>query len=132
LGRSWAPAIALLLVGASPPQSVQHTPEAQAKLDKLLAGRVAGEPKRCLKGYVTNNPIGIDDHTMLFRDGPRLWRNELRSGYRCDDVGMNRMLVTVNKNMRLCDGDTASIVDSKDGSGVGTCVLGPFVPYTKP
>jgi hypothetical protein len=132
LNKSWALAVALVLIGASPPQPVQRTTEAQAKLDKLLAGRVAGEPERCLKGYKTNNPVGIDDRTMLFRDGPRVWRNELVSGYRCSELGLNRMLVTVNKNIQLCQGDTTYIVDSKDGTGVGTCVLGAFVPYTKP
>lgn len=130
--KTLAFAAALALVGAAPPQQVERTPEMQAKLDKLLTGRVAGESQRCLKGYVTNNPIGIDDQTMLFRDGPRLWRTELQSGYRCSELGLNRMLVTVNKNIRLCRGDTTYIVDSKDGSPVGTCVVGDFVPYTKP
>ena len=125
-------AAAVALVGASPPQGFQRTPEAQAKLDKLIEGRVAGEPRRCVKSHTTDNPIGIDDRTMMFRDGPRLWRTELLSAFRCSELGLNRMLVTVNKNIQLCRGDTTYIVDSKDGSPVATCVVGDFVPYTKP
>jgi len=132
LNKTWVLGIALTVVGAAPPQPVPRTPEAQAKLDKYLAGRVAGAPERCLKGYKTHDPIGIDDGTMLFRDGPRTWRNELTAGHRCDEFGLNRMLVTENKNIQLCSGDTTWIVDTKSGEGVGTCILGPFVPYTRP
>lgn len=132
MNRAWALGVALVLLGASPPQLVQRTAEAQAKLDKYLAGRIAGEPQRCIKGHQSNDPIGIDDSTMLFRDGPRVWRNELSQAYRCDQLGLNRMLVTENKNIQLCSGDTTWIVDTKSGEGVGTCILGPFVPYTRP
>jgi hypothetical protein len=131
VNRTLALGIALVVVGAGPPPA-GRTPEAQARLDKYLTGRVAGEPQRCIKAHSSNDPIGIDDRTMLFRDGPRLWRNELVQGYRCDQLGLNRMLVTVNKSIQLCSGDTTYIVDIKSGNGEGTCVLGPFVPYARP
>jgi hypothetical protein len=122
--------MAVLLFGAGPQQETSRTPAAQAKLDQLIAGRLAGEPVRCVKADKTRNPIGIDDHTMLFHDGPRLWRNDLEAGFRCSDLGLNKALFTVNKN-QLCRGHNVYIVDMTNGSTTGSCVLGNFVLYTK-
>ena len=130
--KSWVMASALVLIGAAPAQESPRTEKAQAKLDKLLAGRVPGETKVCLKTAATNNPIAIDDRTMLFRDGPRLWRNELQAGYQCGDLGINKALMTVDRNIQICRGDKVQIVDMKNGYTVGGCVLGDFTLYTKP
>jgi hypothetical protein len=131
LHKSWILAIALVSVGAAAPEPQVRTPEAQAKLDKLLAGRVPGETKVCLKSSATNNPIAIDDRTMLFRDGPRLWRNELQAGVGCSDLGINKALVAIDRNIQLCRGDKIQIVDLKQSTGVGVCILGDFTLYTK-
>ena len=90
-------ALALVLAGTAPAQEPIRTPQAQAKFDKLLAGRVAGETKLCLKTSAINNPIAIDDRTMLFSDGPRVWRNDLQDGFHCSDLGLNKALVTVDR-----------------------------------
>jgi hypothetical protein len=88
--------------GAAPAPKPIRTAQAQAKFDKLLAGRVAGETKVCLNIGAINNPIAIDDRTMLLRDGPRVWRNGLQDGIHCSDLGMNEALVTVDRNIQLC------------------------------
>jgi len=91
------------LAGAAPAPEPIRTAQAQAKFDKLLAGRVAGETKVCLNISAINNPIAIDDRTMLLRDGhPAL------------------------------PGDKVQIVDMKGGCGVGACTPGDFTPYAKP
>ena len=122
--------VATALIGSSSPPPAR-SPEAQAKLDKWLGGRVAGQGRNCLPADKANSPIGIDDHTMLFRDGPRIWRNELKAGQNCGDLGARRALMATNRSMRLCSSDTVHIIDLNDGSGVGGCMLGEFVPYTK-
>lgn len=120
------------LAGASSPGVPPRTPEAQAKLDKHLSGRVAGEPVNCIKSSQTISPIGIDDHTMLFRDGPRIWRTELQGAFQCADLGGRKSVVTGGNSIRVCRGDRVHIVDLTDGSPVGSCVMGAFVPYAKP
>jgi len=124
--------IGIALTAADVPSSIPRTPEAQAKLDKHLAGRVAGEPTNCVKSGATISPIGIDDHTMLFKDGPRIWRNDLEAGFQCGDLGGRKSLVSRNVGIRICRGETVNIVDMTDGSPVGGCILGQFVPYTRP
>jgi hypothetical protein len=124
--------IATALIGAGTPTAPARTSEAQAKLDKHLGGRVAGQPEDCLRSDRTNSPIGIDDHTILFRDGPRIWRNDLRGGYECGNLSGRKALVTQGFGRRVCSGETVSVVNLYDGSLAGACVLGPFVPYAKP
>ena len=121
-----------MLVGASASGEAGHSSKALAKLEKHLSGRVAGEPVNCLKSDQTTSPIGIDDHTMLFRDGPRIWRTELQGAMQCADLGGRKSVVTAGNSLRLCRGDRVHIVDLTDGSPVGACVMGAFVPYTKP
>jgi hypothetical protein len=124
--------IGVALTAADVPSSISRTPEAQAKLDKHLAGRVAGEPANCVKSNVTISPVGIDDHTILFKDGPRIWRNDLQAGFQCGNLGGRKSLVSRNVGIRVCKGETVNVVDLTDGSPIGGCVLGQFVPYTKP
>ena len=125
-------AIGIALTAADLPSSTARTADAQAKLDKYLGGRVPGEPANCVKSGATNSPIGIDDHTILFKDGPRIWRNDLQAGFQCGDLGGRKSLVSRNVGIRVCKGETVNIVDMTDGSPVGGCVLGQFVPYTRP
>jgi hypothetical protein len=127
--------VGLILVGAADPGGTPRDPEVQAKLDKWLDGRVAGETRTCLPTPKTNTPIGIDDHTMLFRDGPRIWRNELRRGTECGKVGKPYALVSSAAMTagRICSGAVVGVVDMHDPTvAVGACELGDFTLYQKP
>ena len=119
---------ASLLIGASSPTPPARTVEAQAKLDKLLGGRVAGEKRRCVPANVVTSPIGIDDTTLLFRDGPRIWRTDLSESLQCGDIGPQAFVMTDSAAKRICSGQQ---LDFEDGGIRGACVLGDFVPYTK-
>ena len=135
MGRLVVACLGLILVGAADPAGPARSPEAQAKLDKLLEGRVAGETRSCLPTAKTNSPIGIDDHTILFRDGPRIWRNDIRRGTECGRVGKFYALVSsANQTAgRICTGAVVGIVDLHDPSvAVGACELGDFTVYQKP
>ena len=108
---------------------VPRSPEAQAKLDKWLAGRVATGTKVCVEAHATADPIGIDDHTVLFRDGPRIWRNDLRRGSNCGKLDRQSTIMTASQANRLCNGDDFGIY--QNGTFVGACTLGDFVLYKK-
>lgn len=119
---------AAMLVGASSPGGPPRSAEAQAKLDELLAGRVAGKPRKCVPANHTNDPIGIDDNTLLFREGPRIWRTELRASFECGKIGRQSFLMTDSAGTQICSG---AQINFDDGGIRGSCVLGDFVPYTK-
>jgi hypothetical protein len=119
---------ASFLLGASVPDTIARTPDAQAKLDKMLNGRVAGEARRCVTSGVLTSPIGIDDHTLLFRDGPRVWRTELQSSIECGKIGPQSFIMTDSTANRICSGQQ---LDFSDAGIRGACVMSEFVPYTK-
>lgn len=130
--------ISLLLVGAtlgSCSTGPQPGPSAQAQahLQKLIAGKVAGKPASCLPPYRSNDMVVIDDQTVAFREGGnRVWVTNLVSG--CSNLGSGHYALVTRSfgGMGLCRGDIAQVADLTNGITVGSCVFGDFVPYTKP
>src|SRR4051794_36730762 len=120
--------VGLILLGAAGPVGAPRSPAAQAKLDKWLEGRVAGETRKCVPAEVVTNAIGIDDNTMLFRDGPRIWRNELRASSQCGELGRQATIHTESAANRICNGQQ---LEFSDGGIEGACELGDFTPWTK-
>ena len=121
----------VFLVGATAAADSQRTPVDQAKLDSWLAGRAAGKASRCIAPDKTRSPIGIDDRTILFRDGPRIWRNDLQTGQGCSDLAGKKALAREGSGLRICRGERLLVVDMSTDSTVGACIIGDFVPYEK-
>jgi len=119
---------ALVLVGATQSSEPSRTPEAQAKFDKYLGGRVAGEMRKCVKTEILTNPIAIDDNTLVFRDGPRVWRNDLKATLQCGRIGKQSFIHTESAAGRICSGEQLEFTDA---DFTGACVLGDFVRYDK-
>jgi hypothetical protein len=123
---------AALAACSTGPQPRAHDANAEAKLQQVLAGKVAGRPVDCLPTFSNADMVRIDDDTVLFREGPnRIYRNEM--GGTCSGLGSpNYALVTTSHGGgRICRGDLARIVDTTTGITVGGCSVGAFVPYTK-
>lgn len=114
------------------PSRMTRTAEAQAELDKALAGRVAGTPVNCLPSYRASDMQIIDDWTILFKDGSTIYLQNPRGG--CPGIGNRRnILVTrLHGTTQLCSGDINHLVDPVSGIGGGACVFSQFVPYAKP
>lgn len=115
------------------PEPMTRSAEAEAQLNRMLAGKTAGKPINCLPSWRSGNMVTIDDNTVVFRDGPnRLYRNDFRGGS-CNRLGTGSYaLVTRSNSTSLCSGDIAQVVDVANGFTVGSCVLGDFVPYEAP
>jgi hypothetical protein len=120
-----------LLIGAQAPSGQTRSPAGQARLDQYLMDRAPGETRRCLKPEKINSPIAVDEYTLLFKDGPRIWRNDLQGGYGCGDLSGRRSLTTYDRPIQVCSGDRMYVMDLRDGMQVGGCVLGSFTLYTK-
>jgi hypothetical protein len=109
-----------------------RTAKAETRLQKALAGKVAGAPVKCLPSYRSNDMTIIDDNTILYRDGRnRVYRNDPPGG--CSPMGNpGYTLVTRPLTGQSCRGDIVRVVDLTSRMTVGSCSLGDFVVYQTP
>ncbi len=106
----------------------QRSARAQQTYDKALAGKVPGQPVRCLPTFRSNDMVPIDENVILFRDGRTVYVNHPLGS--CYGLGrFNNTLVTRTLGGNLCRGDLATVVDLTTGVHAGSCALGDFVPY---
>jgi hypothetical protein len=101
-----------------------------ARLEKLLAGRIAGKPTDCISLFGSPSSTIIDGRAIVYGTGRTIYLNVPRSGaetLRSDDI-----LVTRTLGSRLCRIDNVRLLDRGSRFPRGFVILGDFVPYTKP
>lgn len=118
--------------GAAEAGAAALSPRQVERLDKQLAGKVAGEPIRCLPNYRTSETIRISDDILLYRSGGNLvYRNTLKNS--CPGLARDSDIMVVRQfGSSTCEGDFFHLVDRTSGIRGPTCVFGEFVPYRKP
>lgn len=123
-----------LLAGScatTPAQQVQ-SPRAQRELADALAGRTPGPPQRCIPSYRSDQMQVIDDYTILFRHGRTVYLQRPRGGCIGLTSGARTLVTRKFGTSDTCEGDINHLVDMPSGMQAGSCVFGPFVPYTRP
>ncbi|HEY0598255.1 MAG TPA: hypothetical protein VGD20_20755, partial [Sphingopyxis sp.] len=97
-----------------------------------LAGKVAGEPVKCLPSYRSTDTIRVSDSILLYRSGSNIvYRNDLKSS--CPGLARDSDIMVVRQfGSSTCSGDFFHLVDRSSGIRGPTCVFGEFVPYRKP
>ena len=123
--------VALSLTGCmTQPPAPTRTAEAQAEFQKLTADRVPGRPMSCLPSYRAGNMVPIDDSTVVFKDGGRVYVNHLIGS--CSNLKNGfYTLVTRSNGSGLCRGDIAHVADVSTGIIAGSCAIGDWVPYSR-
>ena len=132
--RSMSFLLLTVAIGAcAPVQPAARSPRAEVHLQTLLSGRTPGPPVSCLSDFRSNDMVVIDDSTVLFRDGRTTYRNDFQGGS-CSRLGSGSYALLTRRTggIGLCRGDIAEVKDLTNGFTVGSCVIGDFVPYTKP
>jgi hypothetical protein len=120
---------AALLAAAVPASAATPTP--QARLDKLLEGRVAGKPVDCINLRDIRSSEIIDRTAIVYRTGAnRLYVNRPRGGE--SQLDRDDILVTRTSSSQLCSIDTVGLLDRTSRFQTGFVSLGAFVPYAKP
>ncbi len=119
---------ALALPGAATADEKPY-PKGEAELAKMLEGRVAGKPVRCLSNSTLGQSTVIDKTAIVYRSGSKLYVNRPRGG--ADQLSDNEILVTTIYGSQLCNVDKIDLVDRSSRMWSGFVVLGDFVPYTK-
>jgi hypothetical protein len=119
---------ALALPGAAMAEEKSY-PKGEAELAKMLEGRVAGEPVRCVPTSSLGQSTVIDKTAIVYRVGSKLYVNRPRGG--ADQLSDDEILVTKVYGSQLCNIDKIDLVDRTSQMWSGFVVLGDFVPYTK-
>ena len=103
----------------------------EAKLAKMLDGRVAGEPQDCIYLPSIRSSRIIDRTAIVYDAGRTLWVNRPRSG--ASSLNDDDILVTDlhGSGSQLCSIDIIRLHDRTSFFYSGFVGLGEFVPYRK-
>ena len=101
----------------------------EAELAELLEGRVAGEPRSCIRTIGSRNLNQIDGTALTYRDGDTVWVNYTRNPDSIDDRDI--MVIDRFSGSSLCRTDQVKLVDRVNGFLSGILLLDQFVPYKK-
>ncbi|WP_234030247.1 hypothetical protein [Erythrobacter mangrovi] len=127
-------ATAALTLLAAPALADEHEQaemtKGEAKLAKLLEGRVAGEPTNCIRTFGSRNITQIDGTALVYKDGKTIWVNRTRTPDAIDDSEI--MVIKRFDGTNLCRTDHITLVDRLSGSFSGIIILDDFVPYRMP
>lgn len=121
-------AFAMLVSGCS---ALPDSSSAERELDKVIAGRVAGPPERCIEISRVNGPQIIDDQTIVYRQsGRRIWVNRLPDA--CPGLRTDALVVVQPTGSQLCSTDNFRTLIRYTSIPGAICRFGEFVPYEKP
>lgn len=117
---------------AAPTLAIAETPaKAQARLERALAGRVAGEPVDCIDLHRIRSTQIIDRTAILYdMGGGTIYLNRPENG--ASTLDRWDTLVTDTHSHRLCSIDVVRLYDTSARMHTGFVFLGEFVPYRKP
>jgi hypothetical protein len=114
------------LVAAFPVAAASE--KGEAKLAKLIDGRVAGEPVRCLDSSQRRNLEVVDHTALVFKDGDTYYVNR-PSGV--DFLSWADVPVFEIWGSQLCAMDMVHLRDRSSGMRGPTLSMGEFVPYKR-
>ena len=101
----------------------------EAKLAKMLDGRVAGEPQDCIFLPSIRGTRVIDKTAIVYDAGRTLWVNRPRSG--AESLDDDDVLLTRLHSSSLCSIDIVELRDRYGHFYNGFVGLGEFVPYKR-
>jgi len=101
----------------------------EARLAKLLEGRVAGKPVRCIQAFRNLSMQTIDGTAYVYGRGDTVWVQRTREPELIDD---NDYLQVIRRDSaRLCREDHTVQIQRYSGIFTGTVFFDDFVPYTR-
>ncbi len=127
---------ALALVAAQPALAEEHKDadaaemtEGEERLAKLLEGRVAGEPRTCIRTPLNQRVTIIDETALVYGRGRTIYVQRTKHPERIDD---RDALVSRRFNgSQICKQDIVNTIDPFNGFFTGAVFFDDFIPYTR-
>ena len=102
---------------AAPAMADDHADPAmtkgEAKLAKMLEGRIAGEPERCIRTIGSRNLQQIDDTALVYKAGNTIWVNYTRTPQSIDSDDI--LVIKRFDGSSLCRTDQITTVERFGG-----------------
>jgi hypothetical protein len=117
---------AALLAGSAVAAKPKLTGEEQ--LNKLLNGRVAGQPVDCLPLFDTRDQQVIDKTAIVYGTGRTIWVNRPTNA---QDLDRDDVMVSDIHTSQVCKLDVVRLHDRSGGWYRGFVGLEQFVPYRR-
>lgn len=103
--------------------------EGEAKLAKLLEGRVAGEPQRCIRTRLNERLRVIDDTAYVYGSGRTIY---VQRTHHPEDIDRDDIMIQRRFSAsQLCKLDIVTTTDRTVGMFTGAVFFDDFVPYTR-
>jgi len=118
---------ALALTGAAA-SAETRAEKAEASLAKMLEGRTAGEPVKCISAFLGNNVRVIDHIGLVYESGDTIYVARATHPDRLDSWDVP---VIERWGSQLCSNDIMRTVDRTSGFVTGPLFLEDFVPYKR-
>ena len=131
MSKSLLSAVALAAyaaLGSIPAQADEMT-KGEAKLAKLIEGRVAGEPESCINDFGARGFQVIDGTAIVYKIGRTVWVNYTRDPESLDD---SDTMVFRRFGSNVCRTDIVTTIDRFGGYYTGNVFLADFIPYRLP
>lgn len=101
----------------------------EEKLAKMLEGREAGEPERCIRTFGNDTLTILNETAIVYKRGDTVWVNTTRNPQQLDDDDL--LVIRKFNASQLCRLDTITTADRFAGFYTGNIFLTDFVPYKK-
>ena len=121
-------AAAALAAGVAGTAVAGDRPTGEAKLEKMLEGRVAGEPQSCINTFTNRNSTIVEKTAVVYGRGRTIWVNRPANARDLDNWDA---LLVRQHGTQLCRQDIVTTFDTSSGMYTGNVFLTEFVPYTR-
>jgi hypothetical protein len=101
----------------------------ERRLAKLLEGRVAGEPVRCIRTFPRSRMQTIDKTAYVYGSGTTIYVQRTNAPDSIDDS--DALVINRFDPTSLCRVDLATTIDPVTGIFTGAVFFEDFVPYTR-
>lgn len=103
--------------------------EGEKELAKLLEGREAGEPMRCIPNRPSDRVNVIDKTAIVYGSGNTIYVQYTKHPEQIDDGDI--MVVKRYGGMKICRLDNVTTIDRTSGIFSGAYFYEDFIPYTR-
>lgn len=109
--------------------SAEEMTKGEKRLAKLLEGREAGEPQRCIRNFLNDRMQTIDKTAYVYGSGKTIYVQRTRDP---ENIDRSDTLVSRRFNAtQICRMDVTHTIDPFIGMFTGAVFFTDFVPYTR-